>query len=51
MTERCLLGDDEWCQTFRDIGSKCCVRCRTHHKNIESCPGITEDGQEAPYTH
>lgn len=33
----CLIGDDEWHETFADAGYSCCARCGTHHRHPESC--------------
>lgn len=50
----CLLGDDVtdgWHQMSLDAGQACCLRCRDHHRHPETCPGILEDGTDAPYPH
>ncbi|MGZ4574771.1 MAG: hypothetical protein ACXVXY_07210 [Mycobacteriaceae bacterium] len=42
----CLIGDDEWHQTFIDTGRPCCVRCQSHHRHPETCRGVDEDGED-----
>lgn len=44
----CPLGDD-WHDTYIATGYPCCVRCQTHHRHPETCPGINPDGTEADY--
>jgi hypothetical protein len=44
----CLIGDDEWHQTFLELGYRCCVRCRLHHRHPETC---LEDAENEARAH